>query len=98
MVPVAVLGYVWLRRLPGARMLRLLIVLAVVAAALAMPAYAQKGRAANQGPSPQDIDKKMQEQALDAQYRSALKRMKPDTAPARVDPWANTRETDAQKH
>ena len=78
-------------------MLRLLIGLAVIAAALAMPAYAQKGRAANQGPSPEEIDKKMQEQALDAQYRSALKRTKPNSAPARPDPWANTRETDAQK-
>ena len=71
--------------------------LVVVLAALALPAFAQKGGGANQGPSPEEIDKKRQEQALDAQYRSALKRMKPDTAPARVDPWANTRETDAQK-
>ena len=56
-----------------------------------------EGPAANQGPSPEEIDKKMQEQALDAQYRSALKRTKPSSAPARPDPWANTRETDAQK-
>ncbi len=78
-------------------MLRFLIGLVVVVAALVSPAYAQKGQPANQGPSPEEIDKRRQEQALDAQYRSALKRMKQDSAPARPDPWANARETDVQK-
>jgi hypothetical protein len=78
-------------------MLRFLIGLAAIAAVLATPAHAQKGRAGDQGPSPEQMDKKMQEQALDAQYRSTLKRMKSNPAPARPDPWANTRETDAQK-
>ncbi|HVZ50779.1 MAG TPA: hypothetical protein VG986_02355 [Pseudolabrys sp.] len=77
-------------------MLRFLIGLVVVVAALVSPAYAQKGQPA-QGPSPEEIDKRRQEQALDAQYRSALKRMKQDSAPARPDPWANARETDVQK-
>lgn len=78
-------------------MLRLLIGLTVVAAVLATPALAQKGGRGNQGPTPEEIDKKRQEQELDARYHSALKRGSQDSAPTRVDPWANAREVTTTK-
>lgn len=80
-------------------MLRVLIGLAMVSVLLAMPAYAQKrGGAAPQGPSPEELDKKRQDEALDQQYKSTLKRMKqPDSVPTRIDPWANVRGSDNAK-
>lgn len=62
----------------------------VLLAVLTTPVYAQKG-----GPrqdTPEEIQKKKENEALDQQYRSALKRMKQDDAtPVRNDPWANMR-------
>jgi len=79
-------------------MVRVLIGLAMVLVVLTAPAYAQRrGAPTNQGPSNAEIDKKQREQALDAQYRSALKRTKQDSGPARIDPWANAREADVTK-
>ena len=79
-------------------MFRVLIGLTMVLVVLTASAHAQRrGNATPQGPSPEEIDKKRQEQALDAQYRAALKRGKQETAPARADPWANTRESDVGK-
>jgi len=79
-------------------MLRLLTVLVMMLAVLAVPAHAQRrGSPAQQGPSPEDMDKKRQEQALDQQYQSTLKRMNADGTPVRVDPWANVRGSDNGK-
>lgn len=79
-------------------MLRVLIGLAMVLVVVTAPAHAQRrGNPAGQGPTPDEIDKKRQEQALDEQYRSALKRAKQDSAPVRIDPWANARGTDTPK-
>lgn len=81
-------------------MLRGLIGLAMVLVVLTAPAPAHaqsRGGAAAQGPSPEDIDKRRQEQALDTQYKDALKRAKQDSTPARIDPWANAREADVTK-
>lgn len=81
-------------------MLRLLIglamVLAMVLVMLAAPAQAQKGRAPSP-PSPEELDKKRQEEAVDQQYKSTLKRTNTDSKPARVDPWANVRGSDSAK-
>ena len=77
-------------------MLRVLIGLAMLLAMLAAPAHAQKRPAARE-PSAEELDKKRQEEAVDQQYRSTLKRTNTDSAPARVDPWANMRGSDNAK-
>lgn len=80
-------------------MLRVLIGLVMMLAVMAAPVHAQmRGNAAPQGPTPEELDKKRQDEALDRQYKSTLKRMKQsDAAPARVDPWANVRGSDTAK-
>ena len=61
----------------------------VLLAVLATPVYAQRG---GRPDTPEEIQKKKENEALDQQYKSALKRMKQDDAtPVRNDPWANMR-------
>ena len=80
-------------------MLRLLICLTLLLAVLAAPVQAQRrgGGGAAAGPTPEELDKKRQEEALDLQYKSTLKRMRTDNTPTRIDPWANMRGSDSAK-
>lgn len=71
-------------------MLRVLIGLTIALAVLAGPAHAQKKRGPPP-PTPEELDKKRQDEALDKQYKSTLQRMNMDAAPVRVDPWADVR-------
>lgn len=64
--------------------------LTIALALLAGPAHAQKTRGPPP-PTPEEIDKKRQHEALDRQYKSTLQRMNTDAAPVRVDPWADVR-------
>jgi Ni/Co efflux regulator RcnB len=74
------------------------IVIAVAAlAVLAAPSMAQR-RGQAQQPSPEDVAKKQQAEALDKQYKATLQRMNKDGTTARVDPWSNMRDSsDATK-
>ena len=75
------------------------IVIAVAAlAVLAAPSMAQRRGQAAQQPSPEDVAKKQQAEALDKQYKATLQRMNKDGTTARVDPWSNMRDSsDATK-
>lgn len=53
------------------------------------PAHAQQ---ANQGPTPEELEKKRTNADMDRKYKAALKRAGADTqATAKKDPWANMR-------
>ncbi len=74
--------------------MRKLIVGLFVLAVLAVPAQAQRrGGAGAAPPSPDEMEKKREQAELDQQYKNTLKRSTNDSAPVRVDPWANLRGT-----
>lgn len=66
-------------------------------ALLAVPAHAQRRGAANEPPSPEEMQKKRDQAELDQQYKDALKRSNSESTPAKVDPWANMRGSNEQK-
>lgn len=66
----------------------------VILALLVGPTLAQKRGGGPAPPSPEEIEKKRDAAALDKQYKDALKRTNSDSAPVRVDPWANMRGND----
>ena len=69
----------------------------VVLALAAGPALAQQRRGPPAAPpKPEDIQKKKEREAIDAEYRKALKRTKAPES-AKVDPWANMRGEDQKK-
>lgn len=66
---------------------------------LAGPALAQKhGGAQAQQPTPEELEKKRDAEALDQQYKNTLKRTNADRSATRVDPWANMRSGPEPKH
>jgi hypothetical protein len=81
-------------------MRRIAIGLLVLALA-GMPALAQRGGGgggSQKEPSPEEMQKKRDAEALERQYKSTLERTsKPDAAPVRTDPWANMRSTETPK-
>jgi hypothetical protein len=70
--------------------------LAVLAAVSAGPAAAQrKGPApAAKPPSPEELQKKRDAEAVDLEYRKALERSKSEAPAAKSDPWQNMRGPD----
>jgi Flp pilus assembly protein TadD len=68
------------------------VILAMAAlCVLAIPAHAQR-RGADQGPSPEEIQKKRDAADLDQKYKAAIKQTQSDTqSAAKKDPWANMR-------
>ena len=65
---------------------------------LALPAHAQR-RGGQQGPTPEEIEKRRNEIALDQQYKAALQQSQSpsQTTTAKKDPWANMRAPAAQQ-
>jgi hypothetical protein len=71
--------------------------LGFVTACLAGTAHAQ-GKKGGPTPMQQDeIQKKKDAEAIDAQYRKALKQTEGNTPEVRLDPWSNMRGTDDTK-
>jgi len=68
------------------------LVLAMVAmSVLTLQAHAQQ-RGADQGPTPEEIEKKRNAADLDRKYKAAIKNSKSNTeATSKKDPWANMR-------
>ena len=56
---------------------------------LTAPVHAQQRGPAP--PTPEELEKKREAEAVDRQYKSTLQRMKQDTTTVRSDPWANMR-------
>jgi hypothetical protein len=77
--------------------MRKLVIALVGLSILALPAHAQ--RRGQQGPTPEEIEKKRNEAALDQQYKAALQRTQSQTqtTAAKKDPWANMRAPAAQQ-
>jgi len=48
-------------------------------------------------PTPEELAKKREKETLDREYQNALRNTDQNTAPVRVDPWANMRGDD-KKH
>lgn len=71
--------------------------LGFMAGCLAGPAHAQSKAAAPTPMQQDDIQKKKDADAIDAQYKKTLKRTEGNTTEVRVDPWSNMRGTDDSK-
>lgn len=65
----------------------------VLVSLLSVPALAQRRGGAAAPPSAEEMQKKRDAAEVDRQYKDALSRTKSESAPARVDPWANMRGT-----
>lgn len=76
--------------------MRKLVIAFVALSVLALPAHAQRRSSADQGPTPEEIQKKRDAAELDQKYKAAMKQSKSSAqtstgAPAKKDPWANMR-------
>lgn len=71
-------------------------VLLTVLALPALPAHAQGQKGAQQ-PTPEELEQKRENEALDRQYKATLRRTDQGVTPPRADPWANMRGDNAKK-
>jgi Flp pilus assembly protein TadD len=70
--------------------MRKLVIAFVAASVLALPAHAQR-RGADQGPTPEEIQKKRDAAELDQKYKAAIKVQSATQTNTKKDPWANMR-------
>lgn len=70
--------------------MRKLVIALVATSVLALPAHAQRG-GADQGPTPEEIQKKRDAADLDQKYKAAIKAQKSEQTNSKKDPWANMR-------
>lgn len=77
--------------------MRKLLIALIGLTILALPAHAQ--RRGQQGPTPEEIEKKRNEMALDQQYKAALQQTQSQSqkTAAKKDPWANMRSPASQQ-
>jgi Tfp pilus assembly protein PilE len=66
------------------------IAIAVIAASLAVPAYAQRNQVGNARAAKADAAKKKEEKEIEKAYNNTLKRI-PDQSTKPKDPWGNIR-------
>jgi len=80
-------------------MRRIVIGMAVLALLAGGPALAQRRNppAAPAQPTPEEIIKKRDKDALEREYQNALRNTDQNTTPVRVDPWANMRGDDNKR-
>jgi len=70
--------------------MRKIVVAAVLAGTLAIPVHAQQ-RGGGEGPSAEEIAEKREKEALDRQYKNALKNVQGQESQKKNDPWASMR-------
>ena len=70
--------------------MRKLVIVFVALSILALPAHAQR-RGADQGPTPEEIQKKRDAAELDQKYKAAIKIQSATQTNTNKDPWANMR-------
>jgi hypothetical protein len=71
--------------------------LGFLAACLAGPAHSQSKSKDLTPLQQEEVQKKKDAEAIDAQYKKTLKRTEGNTTEVRVDPWSNMRGTDDPK-
>jgi hypothetical protein len=77
---------------------RSLIVGAVLAAFFAGPVFAQGSKSAPRTPAQaEDVQKRKDAEAIDAQYKKTLNKTQLNTTAAPTDPWSNMRGSDDSK-
>jgi hypothetical protein len=69
--------------------MRRLIVATALFAVFVVPAHAQRQR--NREPTPEEMAEKREKEALDRQYKNALKNLPRPESPKKNDPWASMR-------
>ena len=77
--------------------MRKLVMAFVAMTVLALPAHAQR-RGADQGPTPEEIQKKRDAAELDQKYNAAIRVQQSAQTNAKKDPWANMRGPADGKH
>jgi len=70
--------------------MRKLVIAFVAVSVLALPAHAQR-RGAEQGPTPEEIQRKRDAAELDQKYKAAIKVQSATQTNTKKDPWANMR-------
>jgi Flp pilus assembly protein TadD len=70
--------------------MRKLVIALVAVSVLALPAHAQR-RGAEQGPTPEEIQRKRDAAELDQKYKAAIKVQSATQTNTKKDPWANMR-------
>ena len=70
--------------------MRKLVIAFVAVSVLALPAHAQR-RGADQGPTPEEIQRKRDAAELDQKYKAAIKVQSATQTNTKKDPWANMR-------